>query len=68
MLFSATMPGAVIALARRYMSQPTHIRATAPDDEGATVANTTQHVYRAHSMDKPSWSRASCRPRAAAWR
>ncbi|MFC0599662.1 DEAD/DEAH box helicase [Streptomyces palmae] len=53
MLFSATMPGQVISLARRYMSQPTHIRATAPDDEGATVANITQHVFRAHSMDKP---------------
>ncbi|WP_437097138.1 DEAD/DEAH box helicase [Streptomyces sp. enrichment culture] len=53
MLFSATMPGAVIGLARRYMSQPTHIRATAPDDEGATVANIKQFVYRAHSMDKP---------------
>ncbi|MGW1276947.1 DEAD/DEAH box helicase [Streptomyces tsukubensis] len=53
MLFSATMPGAVIGLARRYMSQPTHIRATSPDDEGATVANITQRVYRAHSMDKP---------------
>ncbi|MFE4368843.1 DEAD/DEAH box helicase [Streptomyces sp. NPDC056835] len=53
MLFSATMPGAVIGLARRYMSQPTHISATSPDDEGATVANTTQRVYRAHSMDKP---------------
>ncbi|WP_432070491.1 DEAD/DEAH box helicase [Streptomyces sp. AA1529] len=52
MLFSATMPGQVISLARRYMSQPTHIRATAPDDEGQTVANTTQHVFRAHSMDK----------------
>nr|WP_246108582.1 DEAD/DEAH box helicase [Streptomyces sedi] len=52
MLFSATMPGQVIGLARRYMNQPTHIRATAPDDEGATVANTAQHVYRAHSMDK----------------
>ena len=24
-----------------------------PDDEGQTVANTTQHVFRAHSMDKP---------------
>jgi superfamily II DNA/RNA helicase len=53
MLFSATMPGAVINLARRYMTQPTHISATSPDDEGATVANTTQHVFRAHSMDKP---------------
>ncbi|MEV6785299.1 DEAD/DEAH box helicase [Streptomyces sp. NPDC051098] len=53
MLFSATMPGAVIGLARRYMSQPTHISATSPDDAGATVANTTQRIYRAHSMDKP---------------
>ncbi|MFG2223689.1 DEAD/DEAH box helicase [Streptomyces sp. NPDC048644] len=53
MLFSATMPGQVISLARRYMSQPTHIRATAPDDEGQTVANTEQHIFRAHSMDKP---------------
>ncbi|MGA5130630.1 DEAD/DEAH box helicase [Streptomyces blastmyceticus] len=53
MLFSATMPGAVINLARRYMSQPTHIRATAPDDEGQTVANIKQHVFRAHNMDKP---------------
>ncbi|MFH8406498.1 DEAD/DEAH box helicase [Streptomyces sp. NPDC018019] len=53
MLFSATMPGAVIGLARRYMSQPTHIRAAAPDDEGQTVANIKQHVFRAHSMDKP---------------
>ncbi|MGW3104136.1 DEAD/DEAH box helicase [Streptomyces sp. NPDC001100] len=53
MLFSATMPGAVIGLARRYMTQPTHIRATSPDDEGKTVANTKQFVYRAHNMDKP---------------
>ncbi|MGV9787643.1 DEAD/DEAH box helicase [Streptomyces sp. NPDC003435] len=53
MLFSATMPGAVIGLARRYMSRPTHIRATAPDDQGATVANIKQFVYRGHSMDKP---------------
>ncbi|MGC4995392.1 DEAD/DEAH box helicase [Streptomyces sp. DT195] len=53
MLFSATMPGAVIGLARRYMSRPTHIRATAPDDEGATVANIKQFIYRGHSMDKP---------------
>ncbi|MEU4654401.1 DEAD/DEAH box helicase [Streptomyces sp. NPDC023723] len=53
MLFSATMPGAVIGLARRYMSQPTHIRATSPDDEGQTVANTKQFIYRAHNMDKP---------------
>lgn len=52
MLFSATMPGAVITLARRYMSQPTHIRAQDHEDLTLTGKNTTQYVYRAHSMDK----------------
>lgn len=52
MLFSATMPGAVVALARRYMSQPTHIRAEDPEDSGATVRATKQFVYRAHALDK----------------
>ncbi|NLU72078.1 DEAD/DEAH box helicase [Streptomyces sp. HNM0575] len=52
MLFSATMPGQVISLARRYMDRPTHIRASEPDDAGQTVANTTQHAFRAHSLDK----------------
>ncbi|SDQ71964.1 DEAD/DEAH box helicase [Quadrisphaera sp. DSM 44207] len=52
MLFSATMPGPVVAMARRYMTQPTHIRAADPDDEGATVKAITQVVYRAHALDK----------------
>ncbi|WP_280695271.1 DEAD/DEAH box helicase [Kitasatospora sp. GP82] len=52
LLFSATMPGQVISLARRYMSQPTHIRAAAPDDTGHTVASVDQHIFRAHSLDK----------------
>ncbi|MGI8718562.1 MAG: DEAD/DEAH box helicase, partial [Lapillicoccus sp.] len=53
MLFSATMPGAIVALARRYMSQPTHIRAMGDDQENAhTVKATEQLVYRAHAMDK----------------
>jgi len=52
MLFSATMPGPVVALARRYMTQPTHIRASEPDDDGATVKATAQFVYRAHALDK----------------
>jgi superfamily II DNA/RNA helicase len=52
MLFSATMPGPVVALARRYMTQPTHIRAADPDDGGHTVKAVTQFVYRAHAMDK----------------
>ncbi|WP_030529615.1 DEAD/DEAH box helicase [Phycicoccus jejuensis] len=53
MLFSATMPGAVVTLARRYMNQPTHIRAMGDDQENAhTVKAVEQHVYRAHAMDK----------------
>jgi superfamily II DNA/RNA helicase len=53
MLFSATMPGAVVALARRYMTQPTHIRAMGDDQENAhTVKAVEQFVYRAHAMDK----------------
>jgi len=52
MLFSATMPGKIINLARRYMTQPTHIRATDPDDAGALVLSIEQHVWRAHAMDK----------------
>ncbi len=53
MLFSATMPGQILNLARRYMTQPTHIRATDPGDDTATVEAIEQHVWRAHSMDKP---------------
>jgi superfamily II DNA/RNA helicase len=52
MLFSATMPGAVVTLARRYMTQPTHIRAADPDDTGRTVKAVKQFVYRAHALDK----------------
>jgi superfamily II DNA/RNA helicase len=53
MLFSATMPGAVVALARRYMTQPTHIRAMSEEGDNAhTVKAVEQFVYRAHAMDK----------------
>src|SRR5690349_13001395 len=44
MLFSATMPGAVVSLARRFMSQPTHIRAIDPADDGATLKAISQFV------------------------
>lgn len=50
-LFSATMPGPIVALARRFMTNPIHIRATDPD-EGLTQANIRHLVYRAHSLDK----------------
>ena len=52
MLFSATMPGAIVALARRYMTQPTHIRAMGEDQDSQTVTAVEQFVYRAHAMDK----------------
>ncbi len=51
MLFSATMPGPIVALARRFMNRPVHIRATDPD-EGQIQANIKHVVYRAHSLDK----------------
>ena len=51
MLFSATMPGDVVTLARRHMRQPTHIRAEG-HDAPAPAPSTRQHVFRAHQMDK----------------
>ena len=52
MLFSATMPGDIIGLARRFMNQPIHIRTQDSQDEGRVVARIKQHVFRAHAMDK----------------
>jgi superfamily II DNA/RNA helicase len=51
MLFSATMPGEVVTLARRHMRRPTNIRAE-DAGESAPPPLTTQHVYRTHQMDK----------------
>ena len=52
MLFSATMPGPVVTLSRNFLKQPVQIRAEEPD-EGHTVPTTAQHIFRAHSLDKP---------------
>jgi superfamily II DNA/RNA helicase len=51
MLFSATMPGEIVTLARRHLSRPLHIRAE-QHDEPALVPSTEQHVFRAHQLDK----------------
>jgi superfamily II DNA/RNA helicase len=51
MLFSATMPGPIVTLARQFMKQPVHIRAEEPD-ENRTVPEVDQFIYRAHAMDK----------------
>src|SRR6185437_5870334 len=51
MLFSATMPGPIIALSRAFLSRPTHIRAE-ESTQGSVHERTRQLVYRAHAMDK----------------
>ncbi|MGC4933703.1 DEAD/DEAH box helicase [Gordonia sp. DT30] len=51
MLFSATMPGPIVTLARTFLQQPTHIRAEHANDS-AIHERTTQYVYRAHALDK----------------
>ncbi|MFI5777742.1 DEAD/DEAH box helicase [Nocardia sp. NPDC051570] len=51
MLFSATMPGPIITLARTFLHKPTHIRAEEPHDS-AVHDRTAQFVYRAHALDK----------------
>ena len=51
MLFSATMPGEIVTLARRHLSRPMHIRAE-QHDAPQHVPSTEQHVFRAHQMDK----------------
>jgi superfamily II DNA/RNA helicase len=51
MLFSATMPGPIVTLARSFQKHPTHIRAEHVN-ESAVHERTTQHIYRAHALDK----------------
>jgi superfamily II DNA/RNA helicase len=52
MLFSATMPAAIVSLARRHMRHPVNIRAESGDDT-TTVPTTAQFVYQVHDLDKP---------------
>ncbi|GAC83496.1 putative ATP-dependent RNA helicase [Gordonia paraffinivorans NBRC 108238] len=51
MLFSATMPGPIVTLARTFLHRPTHIRAENANDS-AVHDRTTQFAYRAHALDK----------------
>jgi superfamily II DNA/RNA helicase len=51
MLFSATMPTEVVKLARRYLDQPTFMRADTEPHE--TAPNVEQHFFQVHRMDKP---------------
>ena len=52
MLFSATMPGPIVALARQFLKQPIQIRAE-QGNETPSTDHVDQFAYRAHSMDKP---------------
>jgi superfamily II DNA/RNA helicase len=52
MLFSATMPGAIVALARTHMRHPMNIRAESGDEQ-QTVPATAQFIYQVHDLDKP---------------
>ncbi len=52
MLFSATMPGPIVALARKFLNQPIQIRAE-QGNETPSTDHVDQFAYRAHSMDKP---------------
>ncbi|MFI0373274.1 DEAD/DEAH box helicase [Actinomadura sp. 1N219] len=52
MLFSATMPGEIVSLSRRYLTRPTNVRAESHTESDATP-QVVQHVFQAHQMDKP---------------
>jgi superfamily II DNA/RNA helicase len=51
MLFSATMPGAIVALARTHMRHPVNIRAESAADTQMVPA-TAQFIYQVHDLDK----------------
>ena len=53
MLFSATMPGKIMSLARGHMNNPTHIHASTPGEDESIVDKIEQHVWRAHPLVKP---------------
>jgi len=52
MLFSATMPAAIVSLARTHMRHPMNIRAESTSDQ-QTVPATAQFIYQVHDLDKP---------------
>ena len=52
MLFSATMPSAIVSLARIHMRHPMNIRAESSADTEMVPA-TAQFIYQTHDLDKP---------------
>ena len=55
MLFSATMPGQIVALARRYMTNPTHIRSTDSTSAASVVDAIEQHVIMCVHVVRLGW-------------
>ena len=51
MLFSATMPGAIVSLARSHMHHPVNIRAESAADTQMVPA-TAQFIFQVHDLDK----------------
>ena len=51
MLFSATMPAPIMALARMFMNKPVHIHAEGTDDS-TTHATTKQVAFKNHKLNK----------------
>ena len=65
MLFSATMPGDVVTLARRHMRQPTHIRAEGHDEPAPPPRPGSTCSGRTRWTRSRCWP-ACCRPGTAA--
>jgi len=52
MLFSATMPEPIVALARRFLRSPVTVHASHPGEGGEHAPRTRQFAYRTHALNK----------------
>src|SRR5690606_38050758 len=52
MLFSATMPEPIVALARRFLRSPVTVHASHPGEGGEHAPLTRQVAYRTHALNK----------------
>src|SRR5690554_756227 len=52
MLFSATMPAPIVALARRFLRSPVTVHASHPGEGGEHAPRTRQFAYRTHALNK----------------
>ena len=66
MLFSATMPGAIVSLARTHMRHPMNIRAESGDDAADGAGHRAVHLPGPRPRQARDDRAASCRPRTPA--